>query len=320
MRLLPAKIPAGLLLAALMPLSGCNLQDSGKGPIVLHLSLHDSLTRYDSVQVAIADAGRPEVDLEMVRTGHLDNPKQIASYTLTKAKDPFVVKVRGYRGNHQLALETHIYYEAGRKRVVHLGVPPQVPYNWLMGLAPSAGSLNPPFSLDQLEYTLALPPNTAVLHFVASPAYIRAVTTVAGDTMKVGQPPKVFPIVGESFVVPIVVTDIGSSRTYRVTVRPVSLKARLDSIWFSAGQLAEPFHSDSSLITLVLPESLLTVQFRFWTADDATTSLSFSGEKIFAGVARTVTLSSRPGHVQVDSVVVEKSADNRFVYTLTVRR
>jgi hypothetical protein len=204
--------------------------------------------------------------------------------------------------------------------VVHQGVPPQVPFNWLTRLAPSVGSLNPPFSLDHLEYTLALPPNTAVLHFEMNAAYAHAVTKVAGDTLKVGQPPKVFPVGGDPFVVPIEVTDLGSPRTYQVMVRPVSLKARLDSIWYSAGNLEAPFHPDSALISLILPESLLTVQFRFWTADDATTSLTFSGEPMFAGVTKTVTLSSRPSHVQVDSVVVQKSVDNRFVYTLSVKR
>lgn len=314
-----SNLPAGLLLAALLPLSGCSLQDAGQGPIVLHLSLHDSLKRYDSVQVMIADAARPDLDLERVRTGPLSELR-IPAYTLTKAGDPFVVKVRGYRGNHQLALETHIYYESGRKRVVHQGVPPQVPNNWLTLLEPSVGELTPAFSLDRLEYTLDLPPNTPVLYFDVTPVYGRAVTTVAGDTLKVGASQKVFAISGDPFTVPITVTDLGSPRTYNVRVKPVFPKARLDSIWHSAGALEQPFHPDSGNITVILPDTVNSVQLKFWTADDATTTITYAAQPIFAGVARTVTLSSRPSHVEVASIVVQKSADNRFEYTLTVKR
>lgn len=318
MRPLPVSIPAGILLAALLPLSGCNLQEPGQGPIVLHLTLHDSLQRYDSVQVAIADAARPESDLEMMRSGPLD-ASQIPAYTLTKAKDPFVVKVRGYRGNHQLALETHIYYEGGRKRVVRQEVPPQVPNNWLTSLAPSAGSLVPGFSLDHLDYTLNLPQNTAVLYFNMQPVYNRAVTTVAGDTLKIGGTPKVFPIRGEAFLVPIAITDLGTTRTYNVSVKPVVPKARLDSVWFSAGTLERPFDPERDSITLILPMEVNSVQLKFWTADDASTSITFGGLPLFAGEVKTVNLSSRPSHFETAKLVVRKSADE-FAYTVTVQR
>lgn len=318
MRLTPANIPAGLLLAALLPLSGCNVQDPGQGPIVLHLSLHDSLSRYDSVRIVIADAAHPESDLETVRSGPLATPSSIPAYTLTKAKDPFVVKVRGFRGNNQLALETHIYYEGGRKRVVYQGVPPQVPYNWLSRLTPSAGTLNPVFSLDQLAYTLTLPPNTASIHFDVKSAYDRAVTTVAGDTVKVGVPAKVFPVGSEDFTVPIAVTDLGTPRTYQVTVKPVNVKARLDSVWFSAGALEKPFDPENYEITLILPAGVNTVNLKFWTTDDATTALYFTGDRIFPGVTRTVTLSG-PADVELATVVVQKSDTNKFEYSLTVK-
>jgi hypothetical protein len=316
MRSKPARFLARLHLAAFLPLLGCGMQESGEGPIVLHLTLHDSLQRYDSVQVAVADAAHPETDLEMVRSGPL-RTRQIAAYTLTRAKDPFLVKVRGYRANHQLALETHIYYEAGRKRVERKEVPPQVPCNWLTRLAPSAGSLSPPFSLDQLEYTLDLPPNTSILQFKTESAYDKAVTTVAGDTVKVGAAAKVFPILGDSFSVPITVTDLGAPRTYKVAVKPVNPKARLDSVWFSAGALQQPFDPENPFIVIVLPADVNTVQVKFWTADDASTSILIDGQRLFAGVPKTVTLSSATDG-QFVAMVVQKSAENKFQYTLAV--
>ncbi len=79
MRLAPAIPSARLLLVASLFLSGCNLleKEQPPAPVILHLSLADSLKGYDHVTVHIADGGDTARNIHTVWDGALDTPAQL---------------------------------------------------------------------------------------------------------------------------------------------------------------------------------------------------------------------------------------------------
>ena len=98
-------------------------------------------------------------------------------------------------------------------------------------------------------------------------------------------------------------------------MKPV--KARLDSVWISAGSFGQPFDPNQGPIIIILPPGVNSVDVKFWTTHDASTSILIDGKRLFANVARTVTLSSETDQ-QFVAVIVHRSDDNQFQYTLGV--
>lgn len=304
-------------------LSGCDLmkQDPGEGPIVLSLSLHDSLSRYERVRVKVTSTTDTNRVLHTLHDSVLLSPSNgIRTQTLTRVKDPFLVQVRGFRelagvaGTEQLGLSTNIYYEGGRKRVVHQPVPPMSPFNWLGRLLPSSGNLEPPFNADVLGYRLAMGPGVNSVSLEPLAAYSKAVVMVAGEVVRAGtQKAVTFGL--EDTTIAVTVSDLGVVRTYQVLIVPA--KPELDSLWVSRGALVPGFTRGHTDYNLTLPASAASVDLRFWSSDPANTVLHFRGNQITSGSLQTVAVA--PGGVALTTVVVQKGA-YRKEYTLRIER
>lgn len=323
MRLPPATLHARLLLAATLSLTGCNLleKEQPPAPVILYLSLDDSLSRYDSVTVHIADGADTGREIQRVWAGALPTPSQVPPCTLTGSKDNFLVKVRAYRGKGQLGVETYIYYEGGRKRVVHNALPPLVPFNWLARLTPSTGILEPVFNPDVLGYSLPLAANVASVSFDVVAAYTGKALVVVGDqTVAPGVPPKAFPVDTADFTVPITVTDLGTTRLYQVmVVPPKPLKVELSRMELSAGATMVPaFKPETEIYNITIPSTLGSVDITCWPADPVSMTLVVLGEPTFAGSAKRIVLD-RPGATTVVTIGVSRGGDHKE-YTVFVAR
>lgn len=309
-------LTAALGLGAL--LAGCDFlqQESGDPPIVLHLTLDDSLTRYDRAIIDVASLSDTATVLETIWAKELPSPPVLPAHTLTKVKGPFVVKVRCYRGAGQLALETFIFYEGGRKRVVRNRVPPLVPANMLRKLNAQPGVLDPPFNPEILTYTLTLPPNVDSVAFDVSAAYPKATIMVNGQQIKSDTP---FTVPAAHHLMPILVSDLGAMRAYMVTLIPANAKPlKLDSAAWSAGSLEPAFDPDKELFTLTLPASQESVDLQFWPTDPSTTNLLVMNKATSAGTRTPVTLAA-PGASTVVTVRVARGEEFKE-YNFIVKR
>lgn len=312
MRLPLAKLPARFLLGALLSLCGCQLmeKEQADAPIVLHLTLHDSLSKFDNVVVVVADGVDTARVIDTLWPNRpLPAPSQIPSRTLNGVKDPFLVKVRGYRSAGQLAVETLIFYEAGKKRVVQTVLPPVIPVNTLARLTPSAGgTLEPPFSADVLNYNVMMADKVPNVSFDVIPTYTnKAIVVVAGDTVKPGVPAKVFTVGTTNDTVPILVTDLGVTRIYRVViVPPKALRVEVARMEHSVGTLDPAFSPSGDMFNLVVPSTVGSVDLRFWPADPSNQVLYYMGQQTFPGTTKTVVLA-KPGDSTVLTVVVRKA-------------
>lgn len=321
-----AKLPVRILLATLLSLAGCELPGKGEDarPIVLHLSLDDSLVRFDSVHVALTHPADPGNELENVWKGPLPDPTKIPAHTLTVATDPFLVKVLGFRkvygfnSREQLAMSTHIIYEHGSKRVVYQAVPVQVPFNRLARLTPSEGTLEPPFNLDVSTYQLSLPRGVSVVSFDVLSEYTRAIIAVGGQPARAGSP-RLFAVGDKDTTVAITVFDQEQTRTYTVKVIPVKPPpVVLDSLWYSIGTLTPAFHPDTLAFLLVIPSAASSVDIKLWPADPANQSAFFAGQNVFPGQANTVRLNA-PGDTTLKTMAVSKDTSRRD-YTIRIGR
>lgn len=309
-----ANLPARILLGAALSLSGCQLleKDQASPPIVLHLTLADSLSLFDNVTVVVADGVDTARVLDTIWPSlPLPNPAQIPSRTLTGVKDPFMVRVMGYRSAGQLAVETLIFYEGGRKRVVQKVLPPVVPINTLARLLPSTGTLEPAFSAEVLDYRVSMKATDASVSFNVVPTYSKATVAVGGDTLKPGSVARSFAIGTTDDTVLISVADLGVTRTYRVVVVPPKpIQVELARIEHSAGTLDPPFAPSGDMFNLVVPATVGSVNLAFWPADPSSQRMFVLGQVTGAGIVKTVLLD-KPGASTVVTVTVQKASTNK---------
>ncbi len=320
--------PGATVLALAFALLG-NSCDTGSAPpadTVLRLTLNDSLTRFESVEITLWDAQDTTKFFETVYSGVLASPSQIPAYTLKAAsgKD-FVVKVKGFLGGGQLAMETLIYYRAGKKTVVHAVTPPLVPRNWLVSLAPSAGSMTPKFNKDSTAYKVVLPLGTNRVTLTAQGAF-------EGTTVKIGSSPATRQFATAAIVmdtsveaVGIFVTDstLGTAKTraYTVDIIPSAPpRVQLDSIKVSIGDFYADFQPDFPDYSVDLKAMDSVVTFRLIPADPSSTFMLLEGAAILPGeVSKPVVVNGGPGSRTVITIDVYRGAIHGY-YTITINR
>lgn len=317
-----AKGCARLLAASALALSGCDLlgKSGEERPIILHLSLDDSLSAYDSVHIALTPITDPSVELEHVHRGILFKPSTMPAYTLKKARDPFIVTVQGFRKiygglnpREQRAMATYIFYEGGKKRIERPVLPPLEPFNQLSRLVPGAGNLAPIFNPAVQDYTLRLPRGTASVTLDIEPEYPKAAVTMGGEAVPPGATRRTVAVAGKDTLVTITVTDLLQPRSYRVLVSPEkALPLALDSVWNSVGVLAPAFHPDSLDYQLVLPSVISSVDFKLWPADPPNTAMAFQGSAIFPGAQRTVYVDAPGGTVTATAALTRSGATREY--------
>ncbi len=323
-----AKGCARLLAASALLLSGCDLlgKSGEERPLVLHLSLDDSLSFYDSVLVALTSYNDPSVELEYVHRGFLGSPSSMPVYTVKKARDPFIVKVQAYRKvkvglnpREQLAVSTLIFYKDGRKqRIERPVVPAQDPFNYLARLVPGTGNLTPIFNPFVQDYILRLARGTTSVTLDIEVEYTKAAVTMGGEAVLPGAARRTIALSGKDTTVAITVTDLLQTRTYQVLVSPEkALPLALDSVWNSVGTLVPAFHPDSLAYQLILPSVISSVNFKLWPADPPNTAMTFQGSAIFPGAQRTVYLDTAGATVTAVAVLTRSSVTREYRFNVT---
>ncbi|HLP41613.1 MAG TPA: cadherin-like beta sandwich domain-containing protein [Fibrobacteria bacterium] len=312
-------LTAALLLS--FGMAGCLLGKADDPGYVLHLTLDDSLFRYDSINVVIADPVNPEIVIEPVYSGILPASRSIPAITLKRARDPFLVRVRGIRGEGQVGLETHIHYQGGVKRVVHVPKPPLTPINWLGRLSASPGTLAPPLSINNLAYTVTPAEGAASVTLDMMIAYSKAVLRVNGEIIPTGRLTRPFPTSSAGSMVSIQVTDLDATLAYTVSILPPPPpKPRIAQLSLAPSSvvLAPAFSPDVLAYTVSVPANVKDVSLTATVTMREEITLDVNGARWFSGVPGTITLDA-PGDSKVVTVIVSHKNESR-TYTLYFAR
>lgn len=222
-RALAGAFALAALSAGALGLTGCGVLDREPepGPMILNVSLHDSLSRYDRVAVILFDPADTSRALDTLWNRALSIPSsEISPFTLDPPRDAFLLKVRGYRSGEQLGVETHILYQAGARKVSHVNLPPMIPFNTLGRLAPTPGALEPAWNPDSMSYRVQLPPGSSSVSLDVLPRYHKAILVIDGMAVPATGTRKSFAVGPAGVTVVIQVTDLGVTRTYQVALLP----------------------------------------------------------------------------------------------------
>lgn len=318
-------IRAAALLGIPLLLAACGVSDPlPPRDVILRLQLHDSLSRYETVDITLIDIRDTGLVLEKVWSGPLPKPSQVPGHTLTKAKDrDFIVRILGYGGGNQLMLETWIRREAGIKTVLHKDVPPYKPRFQLRALGTSAGTLAPPFTPEETSYTLVLPEGAAQVAFTANPVLAGAGMTLDGDSIRPGTATAPMAVGRAPDTARFLITDASQGRAYAreyvvVVIPTLPPAVRLASLTPSVGTLAPAFHPDTGTYALALPAGAEEVTFTMRPASASTMTLVFNGFSIFSGqVSPPVTVPA--GGKDMAYVEVRRGPDMKLYQILISR-
>ena len=320
LRLLFASLAMALALFA----AGCQTTDSPPAETVLWLKLNDSLSQYDLVLVELLDRQSDSV-LHVLWDKALPSPaKDIPGYPLKSlAGKPFIIKVTGYKAAGQLALETFIYYEGGKKSVLHTVLAPLKPVNGLVKLTPSAGTLSPAFNKDSLNYKVTLPTGTTSVTFTLQTENPAATTVFAGDSLASGAVSKPRAIGTSPDTVKVSITDKSTgtaiTRDYFIILLPTMPPGLfLASLRPTYGTLFPDFTPDNQIYQLQLPNKIDTVAFYATPADAKTMSVTINNKVIFTG-AKSEVFHLDPGMALPLQIFVHRGEETSF-YQVTISR
>ncbi len=275
---------------------GCQLVNPLPPENILRLSLNDSLKQYENVIIKIVDINDTSKVLETVWSAPISDPTKFPDYTLTKAngKD-FIVRVDGYKDGDQLFLETLIFYQGGKKTVVHNVVPPYKPRNQLISLLPSKGTLSPTFNREALLYTLSTAAGISSVTLTPTPIFRGARTAIFlfPDTVT-DYSLQPIPVGLTKDTILLRVTDSSQSvaytLTYRIALNPtLPPSAKLKSLVCSSGILKPSFSPDIDFYTLELPTNVPSVSFILNSQDPSIMIMKFKGQPLFEGVLSSPT-------------------------------
>jgi hypothetical protein len=152
--------------------------------------LHDSLSRYQNVEVLILSAGDTAQVLGKAWSGKLENPGALPAYRLADGAPPaVVVRVRAFDADGRLVLDMLIRKEGGVQVVSSL-LPPAVPLLSvrLASLGTSPGTLVPAFDSLVHDYAVSLPYDQSSIILAPVPATDSAEVRVEGVRMQPGAP------------------------------------------------------------------------------------------------------------------------------------
>ena len=167
------------LAAALFFLPQCQAdQTVGREEKYVTVRLHDSLSRFDSVEVVILAGGDTSSIVGRIWGGRLAAPSAIPSFRLDDGESRNLsIRVRGWDATGRLALDETITKADGKQVVTTK--PLAKPSPRLASLGVSSGTLVPAFAPDVHEYTLALANAQATLTIIAAAEY-RAASIYSG--------------------------------------------------------------------------------------------------------------------------------------------
>ncbi|MDQ3000302.1 MAG: cadherin-like beta sandwich domain-containing protein [Fibrobacterota bacterium] len=281
---------AFLVAAMAVLFSGCQTVDPPPAETILRLHLNDSLSRYEKVRVQLLDRNDTNKVIAVLHDGVLKNPaNEITGYALgILAGKSFIVKVTAFLAQDRLALQTHIFYDAGKKTVRHDGVPPLQSLNWLVKLTPSVGVMSPVFHQDSLGYKVTIPAGIAAIALAPQAYFNGAVVSIDGATIPFGASSQPIQIGATSDTVTVLVSDATtgkvSTRTYTLILIPTPPAGlNLATLVPTAGNISPAFEPTTLAYTVSLPVGIDTVAFFVTPVDPKTMTLTISGLAYFSG-------------------------------------
>ena len=157
------------LLACLCLLPQCQMSDtqSPREEKFVTVRLHDSLKRYDSVEIVILAGGDSNQVVGKVWNGALTDPAKLPSFRLAEGENrDLSVRVRGFDSTGALTLNLLISKQAGGQVVADLPVPPTVviisPKDTTKPVIPP-DTIKPPVIIppkDTVKPPVIIPPDT----------------------------------------------------------------------------------------------------------------------------------------------------------------
>jgi hypothetical protein len=321
----PALSAVTLLLPLAFFLVSCQTTDPPPAEQVLRLKLNDSLKNYERVVVQVLDRQDTNRVLVTLWDDALPSPAtQVKPYSLLGQTNPsFIVKVTGYKAKGQLALETMIFYDGGKKTVLHQWVPPLQTLDRLKQLTPSSGTMSPPFNKDSLNYLVTIPEGIASITFGLIAEDDEAVIRFAGDTVRSGTASKPRAVGTVLDTVTVLVTSsatgTASTKMYTLILRPTKpAELFVASMTPSVGILTPAFSPEITVYSLRLPTDIDTVSFRLYPADPKTMQMTFQGTAIFPG-EKSFLFTLQPGGSDVATFEVVRGAGRKY-YQVTIDR
>jgi hypothetical protein len=286
----------------------------------LTISLNDSLRSCEKVLVQVFDRNDTTRLLATPWNGPLSKPGNDIQKINMKGfgTEAIVVVVSGYKAGGQLSTRTLIFYspEDDSRTVRHDPVPPLVPHNWLESLAPSAGSLNPPFHRDTGRYTVKLPQGVAAISFTPTAPLPGIIIQANGAIVPSGTATKTFQVGNAPDSVWFMVTDtstgISSTRDYRVALIPTPPPGLyLASLTPSTGFLGTEFSSENTIYYLYMPPDQDTVSFLASPLDPRTMTVTIDGQAVFPGQQSQV-ITVAKGTIYTLDIYVRRGGESGY--------
>ncbi|MDX4076260.1 MULTISPECIES: cadherin-like beta sandwich domain-containing protein [Brucella/Ochrobactrum group] len=189
----------------------------------------------------------------------------------------------------------------------------------LVGLVPSAGSLDPAFSPSATTYALAVPTETSSLQLTPTAADPTATITVNGAAVASGSASSAFPLgIGNTTLTVVVIAQNGTTRSYMVNVtRAVSADATLASLVPSVGSLDPAFDKETLSYSVNVENGVESISF-VPTVSEPSARVSVAGSNVASG-SSSAPVGLGVGANTVSIVVTAPSGANRS-YTVVVSR
>lgn len=230
-----ARILPGLA-ACLGLLFSCHPETAPAEQKFVTVKLHDSLSRFDRVEVTLLAAGDTAAKVGQVWNGPLPSPSSLPAYRLADSETrAIMVRVRAYDSAGRLVLDQLIRKEAGKQVIASLlpipvpidtskvdtskgGLVPRPPSARLASLAILPGRLTPAFDSSIEDYTVDFSHEQSAVILTATPATDSALLTIEGVRVAPGTPTDPFDLHVGVNELGIRVTVGDSSRLYSVKI------------------------------------------------------------------------------------------------------
>ncbi|MBE0560881.1 MAG: cadherin-like beta sandwich domain-containing protein [Ochrobactrum anthropi] len=189
----------------------------------------------------------------------------------------------------------------------------------LVGLVPSAGSLDPAFSPSATTYALAVPTETSSLQLTPTSADPTATITVNGAAVASGSASSALPLgIGTTTLTVVVTAQNGTTRSYTVNVtRAASADATLAGLVPSVGSLDPAFDKETLSYSLNVENTVESITFAP-TVSEPSARVTVAGSSIASG-SSSAPIGLTIGANTVSIVVTAPSGANRS-YTVVVNR
>ncbi|OOL16832.1 hypothetical protein BRY73_11715 [Ochrobactrum sp. P6BS-III] len=189
----------------------------------------------------------------------------------------------------------------------------------LVGLAPSAGTLDPAFSPSTATYSLTVPTDTSSLQLTPTSADATATIAVNGATVLSGSASAALSLgTGTTTLTVVVTAQNGTTRSYTVNVtRAASADATLASLVPSSGSLDPAFDKETLSYSLNVENTVESISFAP-TVSEPSARVTVAGGSVASGNS-SAPIGLAIGSNTVSIVVTAPSGANRS-YTVVVNR